>query len=474
MKRIVLDLLRTLAVGLALHLQPSATLAQGTGFSLRTITNPAPTAGDAFGSAVAVLGTDRLLIGAWNDRTGATNAGAAYLFGISGALLMTFTNPTPAVHANGQGASFGWSTAAVGSDQVLIGAPDDDTGAPYAGVAYLFSTNGVLLTTFTNPTPAAYDGFGYAVAAVGADRVLIGAYGDSSGATGAAYLFRTDGALLTTFTNPTPAVSDGFGASVAAMGSNGVLIGAYRDDTGATDAGAVYLFNTNGLLLRTLTNPARTSGENFGRSIAAVGTDRVLIGTPHGKSGTSNPGVAYLCHAYYGVLTVFTNPTPAASDVFGAFVTVMGSDRVLIGAPGDDTGARDAGAVYLFTTNGVLLNTFTNPTPAMGDGFGSAVAAWGDRVLIGTPGDDTGASNAGAAYLFDALPPSLAIRFTPTNTVAVSWPSASTSWVLQQNTNGMASANWSNAPGPIQNNGTSRTLIVTPSAENRFYRLFKP
>ena len=100
--------------------------------------------------------------------------------------------------------------AAVGTDRVLIGAYGDDTGATDAGAAYLFSTNGALLTTFTNPTPAACDCFGYSVAAVGTDRVLIGAYRDDTGATdaGAAYLFSTNGTLLTTFTNPTPAASD--------------------------------------------------------------------------------------------------------------------------------------------------------------------------------------------------------------------------------------------------------------------------
>ncbi len=44
------------------------------------------------------------------------------------------------------------------------------------------------------------------------------------------------------------------------------------------------------------------------------------------------------------------NPTPAAIDYFGISVAAVGSDRVLIGAFGDDTGAADAGAAYLFST----------------------------------------------------------------------------------------------------------------------------
>ena len=56
-----------------------------------------------------------------------------------------------------------------------------------------------------------------------------------------------------TLTNPSPAAYDYFGYSVAAVSSDWVLIGAHRCDTGATDAGAAYLFTTDGTLLTTST-----------------------------------------------------------------------------------------------------------------------------------------------------------------------------------------------------------------------------
>ena len=70
--------------------------------------------------------------------------------------------------------------------------------------------------------------------------------------------------------------------------------------------------------------------------------------------------------------------------------------------------------------------------------------------------------------------PLLSIVRTTTNTVAVFWPSPSTGWTLQQNTNGIATLNWSNAPGTIQDDGTTKTLIVNPPTGNRFYRLKSP
>jgi hypothetical protein len=69
--------------------------------------------------------------------------------------------------------------------------------------------------------------------------------------------------------------------------------------------------------------------------------------------------------------------------------------------------------------------------------------------------------------------PLLSIARTTTNTVVVFWPSPSTGFLLQQNTNSIASVNWSNAPGTIQDNGITKTLIVNPPTGNRFYRLFK-
>ena|SRR6266566_2845920 len=67
--------------------------------------------------------------------------------------------------------------------------------------------------------------------------------------------------------------------------------------------------------------------------------------------------------------------------------------------------------------------------------------------------------------------PLLTITRTRTNTVAVSWPSPSTGFTLQQNTNGIATVNWSTVTTTPTDDGTTKTLIVNPPTGNRFYRL---
>jgi hypothetical protein len=71
--------------------------------------------------------------------------------------------------------------------------------------------------------------------------------------------------------------------------------------------------------------------------------------------------------------------------------------------------------------------------------------------------------------------PLLSITLNPQpSAITLSWPSPSTGFVLQQNTNGIASVNWSNVVTAPGDDGTTRTVIVNPPTGNRFYRLFKP
>ena len=203
------------------------------------MTNPAPALGNGFGVFLAIVGSDKILIGAsGNSVEPNTYPGAAYLYDLNGTRLTAFTNPNP-TSIGWSGDQFGYAVVAVGADKVVISAYQDD-----AGIAYLFSTDGVLLTTFTNPTPQFGDLFGSSVTLVGQEKVLIGASSDNSGAsdTGVAYLFDLDGTLLTTIYNPLPDVSDNFGVSVAALSSDRIIIGASAKSIGATHAGVAYIF----------------------------------------------------------------------------------------------------------------------------------------------------------------------------------------------------------------------------------------
>ncbi|MEX2093068.1 MAG: hypothetical protein WD971_10350, partial [Pirellulales bacterium] len=264
-----------------------------------------------------------------------------------------------------------------------------------------------LQQSFLNPSPNANDLFGQSVSLSGG-IALVGASldGTTGSGSGRAYVFdAATGALLRTLENPIPGplANDFFGVSVSLSGTQ-ALIGAHNDDTSGTNAGAAYLFDiTTGTLSRTFPNPgpAPITFDTFGLAVA-VSDNRALISAPGDDTGASGSGAVYLFDTTTGaLLRTFTNPTPAASDSFGFTVALSGT-KALIGATGDDTGAMNSGAAYLFDTiTGALLHTFTNPTPALNDMFGTSIALSATRALIGASQDDTAGFNEGAAYLYD-------------------------------------------------------------------------
>ena len=66
--------------------------------------------------------------------------------------------------------------------------------------------------------------------------------------------------------------------------------------------------------------------------------------------------------------------------------------------------------------------------------------------------------------------PVLSIKLTSTNTAMVYWPSPSTGYSLQVNTN-LATINWVTPAETVTDNGTIKYIIVNPPTGNRFYRL---
>jgi len=70
--------------------------------------------------------------------------------------------------------------------------------------------------------------------------------------------------------------------------------------------------------------------------------------------------------------------------------------------------------------------------------------------------------------------PQLTIQFTATNTAKISWPSPSTGFNLQVNSNNLAPASWVAATETVTDNGTIKYIIVNPPTGKRFYRLKSP
>ncbi|MEZ6021217.1 MAG: hypothetical protein R3F17_14335 [Planctomycetota bacterium] len=135
--------------------------------------------------------------------------------------------------------------------------------------------------------------------------------------------------------------------------------------------------------------------DRFGSAVAAQGPWTVA-GAPREGAGAPEAGAVYLRHASTGSQFKLRSLTPLAGACFGSAVALDG-DLLLVGAPG--SGGALVGEVFLFEWDG---STWTQRSKwsavgsSPGDGFGSAVAIKGDRLLVGAPG----AGGTGQAQVF--------------------------------------------------------------------------
>lgn len=304
--------------------------------------------------------------------------------------VAAFNNPDA-----GSGDEFGISVAAVGADKVLIGAYRDDTVGDDAGSAYLFDRSGQLLRTLHNPDPKNQQFFGFDVAAMN-DKLVVTARGETK--SGAAYLFDESGDLLSTFKSP-PETTRGFGVSAAALGDK-VAIGSYLDGRTVDEAGAVYVYDVSGRIVSTIFSPAPQVDGHFGFSLAAMDDHSVVIGAPRDAPDGLPSGTAYVFDASTAqLIRTFHNPTPEPQDLFGISVDAR-SGRVLVGAAADGVSGPASGAAYLFSGEGSLLSALPDPAGGFEDTFGYSVLYHHHLVLVGSPLDDTAGEGAGAVYVF--------------------------------------------------------------------------
>ena len=342
-----------------------------------------------FGRTVAGVG-DNILVGAPNNYS-APYYGAAYLFDNNGNLLT-------AVHGPSDWGGFGGSVTGSGN-RILVGAPFTTWDGEFeAGAAYLYDTNGSLISAIHDPNPNSrgIGHFGSAMAAVESNFVISAQFNSQRGDTsGIAYLFDNDGNLLTTFSDPSPGYDELFGLSVASLGSN-IIVGA--PGTGGQGSwyavGAAYLYDSQGNLLRTFYEPTPAFPDFFGGSVIGVDND-IVVGAPGATvDGISYAGAAYLFDTDGNILATFHEPDPASGDQFGMSVASV-NGQIVIGASTTVADVPGAGTVYVFDTSGNLLSSMQ--APAL-DGFGVSLSQAAGSIIIGSPGVESG---AGTTYIYD-------------------------------------------------------------------------
>lgn len=298
---------------------------------------------------------------------------------------------------------FGRTIAASG-DTVVVGAPNRNVaGTADRGAAYVFVRSGASWTLQQKLVAGDVGAFYGTSVAIEGNTIAIGDNFNSS-QSGAVYVYTRSGTTWTQqaklSSGQTQFGSQFFGEYVALSG-NTLLVSAPSDlENGVSGAGAVYVFTRSGstwTLQQTLHAPQLIANQGFGRGLALDG-DRAAIGL---VDHLSLARTVYLYERTAGTFNwsyVIANPT--GDFFFGTSMALQG-DRLVVGSGGDDQVATDAGAAYVFERN---VNNWIQaakllPQAAAGDAYGT-VAMEGDIIVLGGAGSDLVATDAGAAQVF--------------------------------------------------------------------------
>ena len=369
-------------------------------------------ASDGFGGfgQVAISG-NYAIVGAIGEDEGGSDAGAAYIFYKSGG---TWTQQAKLL-ASDISANDTFGYASIYGDYAIVGSKKADSSE---GAAYIFYRSGTSWTQQAKLSASSGmsdndDRFGSYVSIYG-DYAIIGApnyHHNSSGDSGTAYIFIRSG---TSWTQQQKLLAsdlgaqDYFGRSVSISGDY-AIIGAPLWDAGGSDTieGAAYIFVRSGTSWseqQKLTASDAAGNDNFGASVSISG-DYAIVGAWPEDDGGADAGAVYIfirSGTSWSQQAKLLASDAQASDNFGFSVSISGNTAV-VGAYKEDAGGYNAGAAYIFERSGTTwteVKKIVASDAQADDDFGTSVAIDGTNVIIGSPGEDTKGSNAGAAYIF--------------------------------------------------------------------------
>jgi len=375
-----------------------------------------------FGRNVTIDG-DIAIVGADAEDTQANNAGAAYVFRLTGGNWVQEAMLTADDGADSD--RFGRAMARSG-DAIIVGSPLRKTSGNNSGAAYIYRYDGAqwnqeAMLTASNASTFAH--FGDEVDISG-NLAIVGAWGEHTLATsaGAAYIFEYDGVSWneTDILRPsTPPSENDFFGDVVSISDGIAIVSAPFNNFAGEATGSVFVFRDNGSGWKEdqiLSSPNASDETGFGISHAWDG-EHLLVGSP---TAESNTGAAYLYKDDGVSMTMVTRLQSSeltANGSFGKKVGVSG-DFVVVGAPWLSSNAALPAEAYVFHFNGSdWEETLKITAKAPRDEF-EIISVSDGYVIIGAQKEDTRAVDAGAAYIYN-------LNLTATDVIAEGIPEPS-------------------------------------------------
>ena len=350
---------------------------------------------DKFGSSVAIDGVTVAVGAPGHVDPGGNDQGAVYIFARSAD--GQWSEQIKLVASDGGAVDRFGESVAVDGDTVVGGARAHGVPGTNAGAAYVFVRSGPgwgLQQKLASDDIQAGDRFGTSVAVEG-DAIVVGAENDDHGAgddEGSAYVFVRSGTVWTQQQRlyaSDAAAEDEFGISVA-VSLDTIVVGAFRDDhAGGDGAGSAYVFVRSGgnwSQQQKLVAADAAADDGFGVSVD-VELDTAVIGAFRGDFFATNAGSAYVFtrHGAVWSLQQEMDGDVTTNSLFGYSVGLSG-DTIVVGAQSDDNfGGENAGSAWVFERTGEVWvwDQLLFALQTLGAKAGRSVALSGDTAVVG-------------------------------------------------------------------------------------------
>ncbi len=368
-----------------------------------------------FGTAVALSHDGQIMVvgSRYHDVSGLNNQGKAYVFqrNVDDTWTEVDTLTAPAGTANDE---FGTAVAIANAPQytIVVGAPTADGGT---GAAYVFKYNGSnwgmgTKLPISDADPDDNDARGTAVAITNdSTSIFVGAPGGGSGspARGAVFVIKDGGSNWVHDETLSQATSGraGMGRSLLVNDDGNLLFvsGLYAPSGPIIDHGAVHIYQKSGTWIydELLTASDSSSNNEFGASMSIANDENTLIIGAPGKGSRQ----AYLYSPASGSWDeddILTKPAGFIYSTFGQSVALDGAGTsAVVGA-----WLNGSGGLYYYERNGGTWDhkQTLNSQDARQEHLGYAVAMSknGDVILGGARSAHSGAvmDSVGAVYTF--------------------------------------------------------------------------
>ena len=370
---------------------------------------------------------DYAIVGAHRATTNRIVDGAATIYKRSGGSWTRLKELSPTVHsangAFGRAVGLSGNYAIVGHEGISrISIFKRDQGG---------ADNWGQIATHTGDS-----NFGVSVDIFG-DKAIAGSHNYTAGGTvgiGRARIYRRDRggadawglAAILNFPDVNPVHYDYFGWVVTIAGDVAAVAAAHRDEPGAVNTGAVYLYRETSqdtwTYFKKLTNPnGMDANDYFGHSMDIIdldgdGTaDRLAISAPYDDEQFGDRGTVFIFERNQGGANNWGLVAKAAdatvsptSRHIGLEQLGLGGDYMVVGSRLNDALGTDSGAVLVFRKDEGGANNWGLQTYLWGSdtntldeiGRAATVSSTGNYLMAGAPFQENDGVKVGAAYVF--------------------------------------------------------------------------